>query len=74
MAVSKSQFNIEEPVISLSQQKQIKLKEFREFLVNKNVLLGYVKCSSSAFTILIMTSFIGLKIGSDITRRSYGCS
>ncbi len=35
---------VEEPVISLSQQKQIKLKDFREYLVDKQVLLGMVKC------------------------------
>jgi len=44
MSIAKSALNVEEPVLSLSQQKQIKLKEFREYLVNKNVLLGYVKC------------------------------
>ncbi len=43
MSLAKSSV-IEEPVLSLTQQKQIKLREFREFLVNKNVLLGYVKC------------------------------
>ena len=36
--------NIEEPVYSLSKQKEIKQKEFREYLVDKNVVLAFVKC------------------------------
>ncbi len=44
MSIARTTLNVEEPVLSLSKQKQIKLKEFREYLVDKNVLLGYVKC------------------------------
>ena len=44
MSLRKSQ-TMEEPTLSLSKQKQIKLKEFREYLVNKDILLGYVKCN-----------------------------
>ena len=35
----------EEPVISLEKQKEAKLREFREYLVDKNVVLALVKCN-----------------------------
>lgn len=36
---------LEDPVLSLSKKKQVKLREFREYLVDKQVLLGMVKCN-----------------------------
>ena len=43
--------NIEEPVYSLSRQKEIKQKEFREYLVDKNVVLAFVKCKLFIYNI-----------------------
>ena len=62
MSIARTTLNVEEPVLSLSKQKQIKLKEFREYLVDKNVLLGYVKCKFSFVILSEISSFIGIKI------------
>ena len=58
MSLRRSQ-TMEEPTLSLSKQKQLKLKDFREYLVNKDVLLGYVKCNIYAFLKFSIFSSVG---------------
>lgn len=38
---------VEEPLYSEARRKQIKQKEFREYLVNRGVMLSFIKCKQT---------------------------